>query len=299
MESYVKDEALSYLHLNLQPAGATASFTTSVGPVVLFSVLDHYIRRPEEENKRVIGALLGVRSEDGAEIEIRNSFPLSHTESEDSVAIDPEYLQQMYGLHQRVNSKEVIVGWYATGNVIDANSTLMHEFFTNETFPHQPVHLLVDTLLTDGKFGIRAYSSSPLGAPGSEYPGSLFVQVPCDVKFIDSERSGLDIVASAKDQTTGASLLSDMDSLEKSVILIQSMLETVATYVAEVQAGNIPTNNAIGRFLMDTISSVPRINVAEFDKMFSNHLQDMLMVVYLSNLTRAQLAIAQRLHNLV
>ncbi|KAJ3103494.1 hypothetical protein HDU97_010077 [Phlyctochytrium planicorne] len=289
----------SFLHLNLQPVGGTASFSTSVGPVVLFSILDHYVRRPEEESKRVIGALLGVRSEDGAEIEIKNCFPLSHTETEDSVAIDPDYLQQMYSLHQRVNAKEVIVGWYATGNVIDANSVLMHEFFQNEAFPHQPVHLLVDTLMTDGRFGIRAYSASPMGTPGSENGGSIFVQIPCDVKFIDSERSGLDLIANAKSQTEGSTLLSDMDSLEKSVALIQGILETVSKYIAEVQAGRIPANNAIGRFLMDTISSVPRINVAEFDKMFNNHLQDLLMVVYLSNLTRSQLAIAQRLHNLV
>jgi translation initiation factor 3 subunit F len=71
---------------------------------------------------------------------------------------------------------------------------------------------------------------------------------------------------------------------------------------------------------MDTISSVPRINSADFEKLFNNHLQvsfrgplalsflanvlydylqDLLMVIYLSNLTRTQLAIAQRLHNLV
>ncbi|KAI8855099.1 eukaryotic translation initiation factor 3 subunit F [Chytridium lagenaria] len=293
------------MHLNLQPTGAPASFTTTVGPVVLFSVLDHYIRRPDEDNPRVIGALLGVRSEDGAEIEIRNSFPLSHTETEDSVTIDGDYLQQMYSLHQRVNSKEVIVGWYATGNAIDANSVVMHDFFINEIFPHQPVHLVVDTLLTDGKFGIRAYSASYMGTPGTEFGGSMFVQIPCDVKFIDSERSGLDIIASAKDQTPGANLLSDMDSLEKSVILIQNMLENVANYIAEVQAGNIKANNAIGRFLMDTISSVPRINIAEFDKILAITFRlerlpiDLLMVVYLSNLTRAQLAIAQRLHNLV
>ena len=50
---------------------------------------------------------------------------------------------------------------------------------------------------------------------------------------------------------------------------------------------------------MDTVSSIPRIDVGEFEKMFNTHLQDLLMVVYLANLTRSQLAIAERLHKMV
>ncbi|KAJ3287309.1 hypothetical protein HDU79_005818, partial [Rhizoclosmatium sp. JEL0117] len=64
-------------------------------------------------------------------------------------------------------------------------------------------------------------------------------------------------------------------------------------------SGEIPANDAIGRYLLDTVSSVPLIQSTDFEKMFNNHLQDLLMVVYLSNLTRTQLAIAQRLQNLV
>ena len=101
---------------------------------------------------------------------------------------------------------------------------------------------------------------------------------------------------------------------------------------------------AIGRYLMDTLSMVPKMETAQFEKLFQSNLQvramatrrvktsnslsfspllpltitvadgagagacisaylpltktttqDILMVVYLSNLTRAQLAIAERL----
>jgi translation initiation factor 3 subunit F len=50
----------------------------------MLSILDHAIRR--DQPTRVIGALLGVRSEDG-EVEVRNCFALPHTESEDQVCI--------------------------------------------------------------------------------------------------------------------------------------------------------------------------------------------------------------------
>ncbi|KAJ3414833.1 hypothetical protein HDV05_005990 [Chytridiales sp. JEL 0842] len=292
------DEEMSFLHLNLAPTPSSSSFSVNLGPVVFFSVLDHYVRRPETQD-RVIGALLGVRSEDGSEVEIRNSFPLSYSVTDNAITLDVDHLQQMYNLHQRVNAKEVIVGWYATGDSVDAQSVLVHESFASDIYPLQPVHVLFDTTLSTGKLSIKSYVSAQLGAPGSENTGAMFVQVPCDVKLYDGERSGLDIISSAKGEPSGGKLMSDIESLERSILLIQEMLETIATYVSKVQSGKIEANNAIGRFLMDTISSVPRIDAADFEKMFNNHLQDLLMIIYLSNLTRTQLAIAQRLHNLV
>jgi translation initiation factor 3 subunit F len=49
---------------------------------------------------------------------------------------------------------------------------------------------------------------------------------------------------------------------------------------------------------MDTVSSIPKMNGGDFEKAFNGHLQDILMVVYLANLTRTQLAIAERLNGL-
>ncbi|KAJ3331318.1 Eukaryotic translation initiation factor 3 subunit F [Blyttiomyces sp. JEL0837] len=260
--SYEDDFADDFLHLNLPTTPGSSSFAVSVGPVVFFSVLDHYIRRSESQS-RVVGALLGVR----------NCFPLSHTESDDTVAVDPDYLQQMYSLHQRVNSKEIIVGWYSTGTTIEEKDVHVHEFFANETYPFQPVHVLIDATLSQKKMSIKSYVSAQAGVPSADFSGSMFVQIPCELKFVDAERSGLDIISLSKDQDAGSSLLSDMDNLERSILLIQEMLETIATYVSEVQAGKIEANNAIGRFLMDTISSIPRIDPSAFEKMFNSHLQ--------------------------
>ena len=58
--------------------------TTSIEPVVLFSILDHALRRNANQ-KRVIGTMLGIRSDDGTEIEIRNCFAVPHNESTEQV----------------------------------------------------------------------------------------------------------------------------------------------------------------------------------------------------------------------
>ena len=54
-----------------------------VHPVVLFNILDHYTRRNEGQD-RVIGTLLGSVNSDGS-VEVKNSFPVPHTESSEQV----------------------------------------------------------------------------------------------------------------------------------------------------------------------------------------------------------------------
>lgn len=66
--------------------GAGSCINVSVNPTVLLSVIDHYTRRQEDQD-RVIGTLLGVRGEDGNHIEVRNCFPVPHSEMEDQVRI--------------------------------------------------------------------------------------------------------------------------------------------------------------------------------------------------------------------
>ena len=101
--------------------------TASIEPVVLFSILDHALRRNVNQ-KRVIGTMLGIRSDDGTEIEIRNCFAVPHNESSEQVffgyrncaheqvEVDMEYHKQLLTLHLRQNPKEVLVGWYLLHN---------------------------------------------------------------------------------------------------------------------------------------------------------------------------------------
>jgi translation initiation factor 3 subunit F len=83
--------------------------TVTIHPVALFSILDHYLRRTESQ-ERVIGTLLGTRTE--TDIEVKSSFAVIHNETDEQVALDMDYHRTMYDLHQKVNPKEIIVGWW-------------------------------------------------------------------------------------------------------------------------------------------------------------------------------------------
>jgi translation initiation factor 3 subunit F len=148
---------LDTLTVNLSSAPYQRAFTTTTSPVVLFSVLDHYLRRDDPQTK-VVGALLGVRSLDGTEVEIRNAFPLIYTAADNS--IDKEHYRSMYELHQRVNPEEIVLGWYTAGADLAAACTPVHTFFAEDAAPFQPIHVTVDTeaLFKTSDMGLRAYA---------------------------------------------------------------------------------------------------------------------------------------------
>lgn len=105
--------SLPFLPTNIQRTPTTASrppTSLTVHPVALFSILDHYLRR-QDSQERVIGTLLGTRSENGDLIDVKTAFAVLHSETSEQVAVDMDYHHQMYELCQRVSPKEVIVGW--------------------------------------------------------------------------------------------------------------------------------------------------------------------------------------------
>ena len=72
----------------------------------------------------------------------------------------------------------------------------------------------------------------------------------------------------------------------------------VQAYVKEViEQGKFEDKETrdVGRALMDTLALAPRVDSSELERMFNSHLQDVLMVVYLSNLVRSQFDVANRL----
>ena len=90
-------------------------------------------------------------------------------------------------------------------------------------------------------------------------------------------------------------VLSELDLLEVSVKQVLEMIERVLEFVNKVVDGSNQATAELGRFLMDTLCSVPKMDASQFESVFNTHLHDMLMVVYLANLTRTQIAIAEKL----
>jgi len=271
------------LHMPSGPTGVVAK----LHPTVLFNICDSFIRRNDQQD-RVIGTLLGSISSDGS-VEIRNSYAVPHNESLDQVAVDIDYHRTMFDLHQRVSPKEVIIGWYSTGFGVTGSDALIQEFYAREVA--NPVHLTVDPMFTDERANIRAYVSSQLTLEDRPI-AAQFHEIQLDMRLVEAERIGFDVLK----KTVVDKLPNDLEGLEGTIERLQGMIETVFSFVDDVVEGRLPPDNSIGRYLSDTLTSVPRIDSEAFDKLFNDSIQDVLLVLYLANLTRTQLSLAEKLN---
>ncbi|CAN0286380.1 eukaryotic translation initiation factor 3 subunit F [Petromyzon marinus] len=261
-----------------------------IHPVVLFSVVDSYERR-NEDAKRVIGTLLGTV--DKQNVEVTNCFSVPHNESEDEVAVDMEFAKNMYELHKKVTPNEQIVGWYATGYDITEHSVLIHEYYSRET--QNPIHLTIDTTLRGGNMSIKAYVSASMGAPGKTM-GVMFTPLSVKYEYYDPERIGVEIIQRTRSNNKRTvSMTSELTQVGAAAAQIQDMLTLVLQYVEDVLSGKVVPDNTVGRFLMDLVNKVPKLAPEDFEAMINSNINDLLMVTYLSNLTKAQLALNEKL----
>ncbi|KAH8821055.1 JAB1/Mov34/MPN/PAD-1 ubiquitin protease-domain-containing protein [Xylogone sp. PMI_703] len=285
--------------LGVQPT--TTPLNVVIQPQVVFSILDHAIRRDirDTQSTRVIGALLGTRSEDGIEVEVRNCFAIPHTENEDQVEVDVEYQKNMLALQLKANPREVLLGWYTTSLELNSFSALIQNFFASPetgTFPHPAVHLTVST--EAGKnIEAKTYISAPVGVNAERAAEScLFIPVPCEIKYGEAEKSGLELISGAKDnESRAAPVVTDIEGLERALEQTLDLLERVSEYVGSVLDEEREPSNALGQYLMNALSLAPNVDPQDIERDFNNHIQDVLVVSYLANTIRTQIDLSQRL----
>jgi len=267
----------------------------NVEPVALFSIIDHYSRRSEGQDF-VIGTLLG-REENGV-VTISSAFPVPHMEVEDQMGLNTDFHATMLNLHQRVDTKQTVVGWYSTGEAINGNTTLFHEFYGQQV--DRPVHLLLDLGLGERRaMNAKAYISSGLTL-GEARLGVAFRDIKLTVVNGESDRVGIaNLLKMTGAGTTGAGTSAaggvELESVESTVKKLLRTLEGVVDYVDQVVQGQQTAEPETVRLLQQLVAAAPRLPTGSFEKMFNTQVQDMLTIVYLANLTRTQLALAEKL----
>jgi len=265
----------------------------TVHPAVLFSIVDHYSRREEVQN-RVIGTLLGTVGDDG-KVTVCSCFPVPHTETEEQVAVNTDFHSTMLQLHQRVFPKQQVVGWYSTGEEVNDSSILFHDFYGQEV--DRPVHLLLDLGLGESRMSTKAYISAQLSL-GGMVVGTVFQDIKLTVDS-QADRVGIDTVLKTSGEgqglLAGPNPTAEVDSMELVIKKLLRTLESVMEHVDKAGVGS--TDPGVLRLLQDVVASAPRMPAVQFDQMFNSQVQDMLVVVYLANLTRTQLALAEKLQS--
>lgn len=178
----------------VQKSSIEQPLSCRVHPVTVLKILDAYVRRPAGA-QRTIGTLLGWISE-GSAVDITDSFPVPHKDTEEGVAIDQDYHKSMLELRQKVSPREVVVGWFSTGDEINATSAVIHAFYCKKESSQfnptavlpGPLHLLIDTSLSQQSFGIKTFVNVRTSVAESLLQ---FHEVPLRVQTSAAEKSSI------------------------------------------------------------------------------------------------------------
>lgn len=91
--------------------------------------------------------------------------------------------------------------------------------------------------------------------------------------------------------------VAELAQVSEASVNVLSMLDTVLNYVNEILSGRSisPQDNAVGRALLDMVNSVPKMTPEEFENMLNSNIKDLLMVICLSQLTKTQIQLNEKL----
>jgi translation initiation factor 3 subunit F len=146
--------------------------------------------------------------------------------------------------------------------------------------------------------GCKAYVSAGLTL-GDARVGTAFKEAALTVVNAESDRVGIDTLLKMTDSAAaggGSTSAGDsIDSVETTVKRLLRTLEGVTDFVEKVVQGKATADPAVVCLLQQLVAAAPRLPSESFGKMVNTQVQDMLTIVYLANLTRTQLALAEKL----
>jgi len=270
---------------------ALGGTTVVVHPLVLLSVTDHHARSVSRgSTKRVVGVLLG--QDNGKTINVANSFGIPFEEDEKDPKtwfLDHNYIEQMWEMFKKVNARERMIGWYHTGPKLRASDHEINDLF--KQYIARPVMVIVDVrpenqnIPTDAYFAVEEIKDD-----GTEVR-KTFLHVPSAIEAEEAEEIGVEhLLRDIKDSTT-TTLSTRVAEQLSSLRGLASRLGDLQSYLADVAAGTMPVNHQIVYHLQDALNLLPDLSDPTLTSSFATSTNDQLLVVYLSSLLRAVIAL--------
>ncbi|KAH7907963.1 maintenance of mitochondrial structure and function-domain-containing protein [Hygrophoropsis aurantiaca] len=270
---------------------ALATTTVIVHPLVLLSVTDHHARSvSRNSSKRVVGVLLG--QDNGKTVNVANSFGIPFEEDEKESRtwfLDHNYIEGMFDMFRKVNARERMIGWYHTGPKLRASDQEINDLF--KRFIARPIMVIVDVrpqaigIPTDAYFAVEEIKDD-----GTE-TRKTFLHVPSAIEAEEAEEIGVEhLLRDIKDSTT-TTLATRVSEQLASLQGLQSRLKDIHKYLLDVASGAMPVNHQIIYHLQDVLNLLPDLGDSTTTQSFASSTNDQMLVVYLSSLLRAVIAL--------
>jgi len=121
-----------------------------------------------------------------------------------------------------------------------------------------------------------------------------FHEVPLQVQTSQAEKSGIAQLMQAKSTAP----VDAIDGFNLGLKELLGLFRRIQEYVKAVQDGKVAGDLAVGRGLTAQLCAEPVIATEAIENLCKTSLQDSLMVVYLSNLTRTQISMTEKIQAL-
>jgi 26S proteasome regulatory subunit N8 len=270
---------------------ALAATTVVVHPLVLLSVTDHHARSVARgSSKRVVGVLLG--QDNKRSINVANSFGVPFEEDDRDAKtwfLDHNYIESMFEMFKKVNARERMIGWYHTGPKLRAADLEINELF--KRFITRPVMVIVDVrphtvgIPTDAYFAVEEIKDD-----GTE-TRKTFLHAPSAIEAEEAEEIGVEhLLRDIKDSTT-TTLATRVSEQLASLRGLAARISDVQRYLVDVARGTAPVNHQVVYLLQDALNLLPDLADPALTTVFASTTNDALLVVYLSSLLRAVIAL--------
>lgn len=322
----------SFMHLVrpnvIAPAAGSANGPASIkihAPAML-TILE--IISQQVLNKRIIGTLLGSRSDDGLEMEIKDGFMVPINETGDSIAIEDQVHKSLYQLYKKAHPKETVLGWFGSSNQIDDITSLIHDFYSkgvDRAFPYPAIYLNVEFLNEKNQIiepKITTYIGAAVGKPVSNTQqigwkttnvnnSYIFTPIPNEVinatitekiafktlidQKINQQNDNTNTNTNTNNNNDNNNNTDDLSYLSQQLNKATDNVGQLLSYIEN--NGNKDQDIDLLRLLSNQLLNKPAIltNLPELEKLFKDHNQDVIMIEYLTKAVKDQIELSARL----
>jgi len=268
-------------------------------PLVLLSVADHYNRVAKDaRDKRVVGVLLGSKS--GNTIDACNSYAVPFEEDVHNPKVwflDHNFLDSMFWMFKKVNSKESIVGFYSSGPKIKENDIEICELMKQVGCSIDPIFVIVDIRPDIVGIPTTAYSSvEELTGEGKELR-RVFKNITCRIEAEEAEQVGVEHLLRDINDTSTSQLTAQIKLKLHGLTGLRDRLADMASYLDKVASGQLPPNQQILANMQNMFNLLPNLNVDELVHAMLVHSNDTYLALYVATLVRSVISLHDLLLN--
>mmetsp|Transcript_21250 Transcript_21250/g.24693 ORF Transcript_21250/g.24693 Transcript_21250/m.24693 type:complete len:302 (+) Transcript_21250:50-955(+) len=291
--------------------GSYTPMTYKIHPSVSLQIMDALYRKT---TRFVVGTLLG-RIE-STYIEITNCYPVVLSEYRDDeeskieeLDVDPSYNAKMLELNKKIYPHEVVVGWFSDLSELDFDAVKIHEFYSTKQSgfvgkPHvftNPLIILVKLFGENNVFNMKGYINQPLSFCKDSI--KVFQEITLSHDFEENKNKVSPLWSDNQSTSTSATEnpfdLINLDNLEDQLKDTLKQIERLQEFVKKVNSGKEEADPEIGKSIKKLISLIPNISATQFKDSLAKYRQDVMMIMYLTNLANSQVLLSEKLNKII